>query len=317
VRRYCATLTADPVPTTDVNDPPIEPPSGGGPSLPAPGGAAAASRPPIPRAIAREVRQRCGFGCVVCGLPLYDYEHMEEWSVVKRHVATEITLLCNQHHREKTSGLLPIEMVREANADPYNLRAGVSPPYPLHFAGDTCETTIGSNTFTLPALREGETDDRLFFPLVVDGEALLSFLVESGRLLLSLSVYDDFNYLALRIADNQLQYSVRPRDIEFVGRRLTLRTAQKHVLLEMRLEVPNRVVIDRGRFLRNGAELLVRPNGVRIESLGGTSFSGTRATGRGAYAGIVVGPLPAGFGVGLAFPHVPRYARAAKETGER
>lgn len=35
----------------------------------------------IPLPIQREVRQRCGFGCVICGMPLYEYEHMEEWAL--------------------------------------------------------------------------------------------------------------------------------------------------------------------------------------------------------------------------------------------
>lgn len=39
----------------------------------------------IPLSIQRKVRQRCGFGCVICGMPLYEYEHMAEWAQVKRH----------------------------------------------------------------------------------------------------------------------------------------------------------------------------------------------------------------------------------------
>ncbi|MEB6138331.1 hypothetical protein, partial [Klebsiella pneumoniae] len=76
-------------------------------------------------------------------MPLYEYEHMEEWALVHRHVAEEITLLCNQHHREKTNGLLPKERVREANANPFNLRNGVSKPYDLHFSGVNAEVVIG------------------------------------------------------------------------------------------------------------------------------------------------------------------------------
>lgn len=72
-------------------------------------------------------------------MPLYEYEHMEEWASVKRHVAEEITLLCDQHHREKTGGFLPKEMVRNADSDPFNLREGVSKPYCLHFSGKTAE----------------------------------------------------------------------------------------------------------------------------------------------------------------------------------
>jgi trigger factor len=32
----------------------------------------------IPEPIMREVRRRCGFDCVLCGLSLYEYERMEE-----------------------------------------------------------------------------------------------------------------------------------------------------------------------------------------------------------------------------------------------
>jgi hypothetical protein len=88
----------------------------------------------IPLPVQREVRQRCGFGCVICGLPLYEYEHLLGWANVHRHLSEEITLLCDQHHKEKTNGLLPIEDVMEANRSPYNLRDGVSKPYDLHLA---------------------------------------------------------------------------------------------------------------------------------------------------------------------------------------
>lgn len=73
---------------------------------------------------------------------------MAEWAEVKRHVAEEITLLCDQHHREKTGGLLPKEVVAEANANPFNLRAGVSKPYNLHFSGKEACVEIGGNSFT-------------------------------------------------------------------------------------------------------------------------------------------------------------------------
>src|SRR5262249_16069797 len=92
----------------------------------------------IPRPIKRQVRQRCEFGCVICGLPLDEYEHMEGFAKVKRHVAKEITLLCDRHHREKTGGLLPLSDVRDADRNPFNKREGVSPPYNLHYSGNSC-----------------------------------------------------------------------------------------------------------------------------------------------------------------------------------
>jgi 5-methylcytosine-specific restriction endonuclease McrA len=81
-------------------------------------------RPPIPSKIKREVRQRCGFGCVICGSPIYEYEHMVEWCKTHHHRADELTLLCSQHHAEKTKRLLPEEKVKAANNNPYNLARG-------------------------------------------------------------------------------------------------------------------------------------------------------------------------------------------------
>src|SRR4029078_3986773 len=112
--------------------------------------------PHISEKIQRAIRQRCGFGCVVCGLPLYEYEHMQGWANVRRHEEAEITLLCDRHHREKTNGLFPLDAVRAADNNPYNLRAGVSPPYGLHFAGVACELHVGSVEVTSADLGPGE-----------------------------------------------------------------------------------------------------------------------------------------------------------------
>ena len=68
----------------------------------------ASVRPPIPESMKREVRQRCGFGCVICGMPLYTYEHMLGYVNVDRHVAEELTLLCYQHQYERTQRKLPL-----------------------------------------------------------------------------------------------------------------------------------------------------------------------------------------------------------------
>lgn len=112
-------------------------------------------RPRIPSDIKRQVRQRCGFGCVICGRPLYQYDHLVPWSEVEEHEPDNLVLLCDQHHREKTSGLLPIEQVIEANEAPANLATGVSSPYDLHYGGHDCEALIGSNVHTWPQMHDG------------------------------------------------------------------------------------------------------------------------------------------------------------------
>ena len=214
----------------------------------------------IPRPIQREVRQRCGFGCVICGMPLYEYEHMEEWAVAKRHDANEITLLCDQHHREKTGGLLPKDVVRKANADPYNQRKGVSKPYTLHFAGRQVEIVIGGNSFTC----EDQGYGTIMVPLSIDGVWLVGFVLGDAHLLLNLLVFNEYNVPILRINDNQLYYSTAPWDIQLVGTTLMIREAHRKILLEVEFSPPDKVIISRGRFLLNGIEVLVRPDDILL-----------------------------------------------------
>lgn len=237
----------------------------------------------IPLPIQREIRQRCGFGCVICGMPLYEYEHMEEWAKVKCHVADEITLLCDQHHREKTAGLLPKEVMRGANSDPYNLREGVSKPYNLHFSGKTAEIEIGGNRFTC----EDHGYGTAMIPISVDGDPLLGLIMADDHLLLNLAIFDEFNALVLQIKNNQLYYSTEPWDIQLVGTKLTVRESHRKILIEIDFQPPHRVVINRGRFLRNGVEILVRPTNILVTN---THCVITGSHIQNCFGGLIIGP---------------------------
>lgn len=209
----------------------------------------------IPLPIQRDVRQRCGFGCVLCGKPLYEYHHLLGWANVKRHVVSEITLLCDGHHREATSGLLPEAAIQAADSDPHNLREGASPPHQLHFSGNQCEVLLGGNTFV--ANWEGVAGEMI--PVMIDGEAIIGFRSENGNLLLSCNIYDEQNQLNLQIIDNQMVYTMAPWDIQFVGQTLTLREQKKQILLSITFEPPHRLVIEKARLLRNQIEVLIEP----------------------------------------------------------
>ena len=98
----------------------------------------------IPAEVKRSVRQRCGFGCVICGKPLYEYDHMEEWAKVRKHVAEDITLLCDQHHKEVTNKLLGRSTVRKANQNPFNLNKDFSVGHRLIYDEDHCAIILGN-----------------------------------------------------------------------------------------------------------------------------------------------------------------------------
>ena len=254
----------------------------------------------IPLPIQREVRQRCGFGCVICGLPLYEYEHMEEWAVVKRHVADEITLLCDQHHREKTGGLLPVEVVKAANKAPFNLKEGNSKPYNLHFAGTEATIEIGSNSFSCKDNGYGTA----MVPVSVDGTPLIGLILADGHLLLNLVVFDECNVPVLHIKNNQLIYTTSPWDIQLVGKKLIIREAHKKILFEVEFFPPNRVVINRGRLLRNGVEILIRPSNILVTN-NSTLLRDCHA--RNCYGGLIIGYHENPVGGFMALQSVPRY----------
>jgi len=254
----------------------------------------------IPLPIKREVRRRCGFGCVVCGLPLYEYEHMEGWAKARRHVAKEITLLCDQHHKERTNGLLPVKAVREANANPHNLRRGVSKPYDLHFCGPEAEIEVGGNRFSATYKGYGTA----IYPLMVDGVSLIGFMLGDEHLFLNLSVFDENNRLVILVNENELIFSIDPWDIQLVGKTLTVREAHKEILIELEFHPPGRVVVKRGRFLLNGVEILVRPKNILITN-NATVLHG--ASMKDITGGLVVGePRPVGV-TAFFFDGVNRY----------
>jgi len=70
----------------------------------------------IPAAVKRTVRQACGFGCMVCGEAIYEYEHIDpEFAEAKEHSPDAIGLLCPTCHARVT---------RRLYSPPQRLRGG-------------------------------------------------------------------------------------------------------------------------------------------------------------------------------------------------
>lgn len=216
----------------------------------------------IPAHIKREVRQRCYFGCVICGKPLYEYEHMKEWAIVKRHLADEITLLCDQHHREKTNGLLPKEKVYEANKNPFNKIHKISNPYHLHFSGKNAEFEIGSNIFIAQDYGNG----MLLMPLIISDIPLLFFKLKDGKIFLNLFLNNKNNETILKIIDNELIYVPVSWDIEFKGRKLKINEKQRDILIEIEFLPPNKIKISKGKIYFKNIEIIITDRSINIKN---------------------------------------------------
>jgi trigger factor len=180
---------------------------------------------------------------------------MTEWSKAKRHVADEITLLCNLHHAEKTRGLLPVAAVRRANANPKNLHSTDSTPYDLYFSGDTCLVTMGGNKAI-----HYFSHSPVANALVIDGFPVIKFEQSNDHLLLSLQIYGRNGRRLLQIDQNELVYSVNSWDIELVGTTLTIRGGLRKILTEIKFDPSQGVNISRGIFARGNHVIRVEPD---------------------------------------------------------
>lgn len=261
----------------------------------------------IPLPIQREVRKRCGFGCVICGFPLYEYDHLKEWAIVREHKAEDITLLCDKHHKEVTTGLLPRTKVVEANKNPFNLREGKSSEMFLHFEGNSCEVHIGGNSFTTET--NGEYSESI--PILIDGIPIVAFILQDNQLLLNVNIFDEFNQIVMRIVNNELSYTTSPWDIQLVGTTLTIREKVRKFLLRIKFEPPNKIFIEKARLLCNGVEILVDEDSILITN-NNTLIRGCKAN--NCHGGLIIGGKP--IGGFMYIGQVPRYLGDSKKSIE-
>lgn len=198
--------------------------------------------------IAREVRVRCGFGCVICGLGLYEYEHfMPEFKNARFHMADGITLLCPNHHDRKTRGMLPVEVIKKFNATPKALQNGA--------AGDkfflTAKPTIIIGTAKItstPVVLQIENEPIL---IIQRGED------ENEPYLITANLHDKNGELILAIENNVWETPNRTWDCKSIGRKIEIRSAPRNIELVLRKEIGNVIVIERLSMFHRGYKIMV------------------------------------------------------------
>lgn len=252
-------------------------------------------RPPIPSKIKRTVRQRCGFGCVICGLPIYEYDHKPGFANVKRHRAEELTLLCPNHHAEKTKGLLPDARVEEADRHPFNVQRGTTSPYALWFDGSAPEIVLGQQLFTCDDARR----PTVMVPILLNRYCPLGFTLDTRGLLLNLDARDSKNNPILQIRESELILSSTAWDATLVGNTLSIWEQTGGLSLSMEFHPPRRIVIT--RYHLSSAGVVVDVDSTKTE-FSGTGLPNFVLAGNGtvsANIGVLVGSAPPNLSVGI------------------
>ncbi|MBB3385799.1 MULTISPECIES: HNH endonuclease [unclassified Rhizobium] len=221
----------------------------------------------------RQIRQNAGFGCVICGKAIGQYEHIDPpFSEAKEHDPSKMTYLCASHHEEVTRGHRSKESIAKAALDPIAKKAGFS-----FGAFD-----VGSDS---PTITIG--------PVVV--KSCKSIITVLGKEVLAIhdpeepgtpfrlnaEMRDAAGKVIFSIQDNEWKIRNGNWDAEIVGPQIVIRESPGSIALKIRTDPPSSLFVEqmnmsyRGHSIECDAQKfeIVAPSGRRI-LVGGAQMTG-------------------------------------------
>jgi len=193
----------------------------------------------IPAHVRREVRRRSKFGCVICRDGFCIYEHLDDFVGVEVHDPARICLLCESCHGRITRKQWSKDRARLAyeHVQGQSREEAGEPRGPLDFHAGQAELAIG---------------DLLYAPAVASvlryfGEDLIRLTPgrpgEPGTI--SAVFTDTKGNAVLELDENAWVGSLDAWDIEVEGQRITVRQQAGVIALQLRLDPPGRIVVER------------------------------------------------------------------------
>jgi hypothetical protein len=214
----------------------------------------------------REIRKKCGFGCVVCGSGIYEYEHVDpEFKDAEQHVAECITLLCPGCHGKVTRGQWSKSKIKKHMESPAALTQG--------FAKDIFDLCDG-----FPFVRiGGMTLKNCRVPIRIYGKDIFRIdppQDEGGPFLLSGMLCDKQGRPTLVIDKNEWKASVDSWDITTEGPVIEIRNGPGDIVLRLVASPPNGLTVERLKMNFGAVELEATADLLRVGGpLGGGDFS--------------------------------------------
>ena len=196
----------------------------------------------IPAAVKREVRQRDGFGCVICGLGIVQYEHVDpEFKDARSHDPDAIALLCPQCHSKITTRMWSKGRVKLAMRNPKCRQVG--------FAREFFDFSEG------------------YPPIQVSGHSL--FKIKPPELpgepfLFSGLFTDSRGNVSLEIEDNEWKAYSNLWDVDVQGPTIKIREAQRAVHLVLKIVQPDTIVVEKLKMSLGGLRFQADGNFLRV-----------------------------------------------------
>ncbi|TCV17902.1 CRISPR-associated Cas5-like protein [Vibrio crassostreae] len=202
--------------------------------------------------VKREVRQRCGFGCVNCGNAVYQYEHLEPtFAEAKEHNPDHIVLLCGGCHDRVSRKILSKETIKVRSQNPICKQKGFSfGPFDLGLV----EPTVKIGTLTCKNVES---------LIQIDGESIFSIKkpeCEGAPFRINAYLADRDGTEVLKITDNEWVTSTSNWDVEVVGPKITIRKGLGDITLVLRTEAPHSLIVERLEMVHRGVKISCREN---------------------------------------------------------
>ncbi|MFT4056155.1 MAG: HNH endonuclease signature motif containing protein [Novosphingobium sp.] len=222
-----------------------------------------AERPKVPEAIRRQVRQECWFGCVICGSPIFEYDHIIEYSKVKEHTAQNLVLLCPSHHRDKTAGRLSVDRVQSGRNSPFNAQRAFTSSYKIE-EDRNVSVTLGSTL-----MRTTFLDGNGKFCVVWNSGSIYCIIhAEDGWLSISMAVTDGVGQPVLMVDHGEVTLSTGAWDYRYEGTCIRVWSVPGELLFDA--DMTNKgVSIRKGAFLNKYRDGFVMENGMLLTLMEG------------------------------------------------
>jgi len=202
----------------------------------------------IPENVKLKIRQDAKFGCVICGLGIFEYEHIDpEYSDAKEHDPDKMTILCPSCHAKVTRGFWSKDKVWQAKANPVALSQG--------FANEWFD--FGP---TMPLIKfGGATIEECRIPILIANKPLFEIkppIAEKTPFLLSGTFYGENGYKMLEIIDNEWRVYNHNWDLSVLGPVMKITDHAKNVVLQIRALPSSGIAIEKVNMFVNGRHVV-------------------------------------------------------------
>lgn len=212
-------------------------------------------RKSIPETIKHRVRQKCGFGCIFCGLPFFQYDHLLEQAQGGEDTEENLNLLCANHHDLKTRGQISRDAVKQRSLNPVNKSRERTAGMPLLIPNSTAIFEIGPIIFE----HEFEVMKSPFRAIEIGGRDFVSGDIEDGWLKFDATITNDWGFPLLTIESGELHASTGVWDYNLVGPRIIIREVRSQISVELFIR-EDRISLTRGRFANGPLIVEVQPD---------------------------------------------------------